>query len=262
MGQSQSEFSKCCCCGSQPVPPGSVTMEQAFNAAPTDEDVAWPPPDAAVSTAGNDDDEVALAMIPDAPKAVAMQKTSTSQDRASSSASRRTRQREASNSDSRKQKCDKENSMASSNITGPFREKEKHAKKKTQPGHGDSDAESKRAVKEFVQGMIKGQQLVVLLASGEKRQVLVSINKSLDKLKIQAKQSDTKAREIPLSSIDAILLGKDVTKVGRLESTLDETAVGLSLSNDQCIVFTMPDLKARDTLALCLGLFSDSVRKK
>jgi len=126
--------------------------------------------------------------------------------------------------------------------------------------------EAKRIIKEFVRTMVKGRSLTVVPASGKPRNCFVSMSRKLDTLKIRASEKDKgQARPIPLVDIDEILVGTDVSGSAAcegLETPLDDFCVTLVLTSMDCITFRMPDMDARDTLVMCLTMFSNEARAK
>lgn len=124
---------------------------------------------------------------------------------------------------------------------------------------------AKKIIKEFVKTMVKGRQLIVVLTSGQIRTVTVSLNRRLDSLRIRASAADSQEREIPLLELQEILVGPDLAGsevCEGLETPLDELCVTLALTTGACITFRMPDLESRDTMAMCLTMFSSEARQK
>mmetsp|Transcript_60092 Transcript_60092/g.176344 ORF Transcript_60092/g.176344 Transcript_60092/m.176344 type:complete len:231 (+) Transcript_60092:75-767(+) len=130
----------------------------------------------------------------------------------------------------------------------------------------EQKAEAKRIIKDFVKSMVKGKNLHVVLPNGQIRTVLASLSRALDVLKIKAgSNKEAQARAIPLSSIDEILVGTDIgdsEACEGMETPLDELSVTLALSSQECITFRMADIEARDTLVMCLTMFSNEARAK
>mmetsp|Transcript_12101 Transcript_12101/g.31978 ORF Transcript_12101/g.31978 Transcript_12101/m.31978 type:complete len:231 (+) Transcript_12101:164-856(+) len=130
----------------------------------------------------------------------------------------------------------------------------------------EQKAEAKRIIKDFVKSMVKGKNLHVVLPNGQIRTVLVSLSRALDILKIKAgANKDAQARAIPLATIDEILVGTDTgdsEACEGMETPLDELSVTLALSSQECITFRMSDVEARDTLVMCLTMFSNEARAK
>jgi len=125
--------------------------------------------------------------------------------------------------------------------------------------------EAKRIIKEFVRTMVKGRNLTVVPASGKPRPCFVSMSRKLDTLKIRAGEKDKQARPIPLTDIEEILVGTDTQgsqACEGLETPLDDLCVTLVLSGGDCITFRMPDMESRDTLVMCLTMFSNEARTK
>eukprot|EP00930_Biecheleria_cincta_P061716 TRINITY_DN47280_c0_g1_i1.p1 TRINITY_DN47280_c0_g1~~TRINITY_DN47280_c0_g1_i1.p1 ORF type:complete len:219 (-),score=43.66 TRINITY_DN47280_c0_g1_i1:84-740(-) len=120
--------------------------------------------------------------------------------------------------------------------------------------------ETKRAIKKFVQSMVKGQQIDVVVAGSQKyRTVVVSLTKELNALAI--KSGEKHQREISLAMVEAVHVGQGAA-AGNRSRDADSMLVTLELSNRQCIKFRAKDEAERDMLAMCLTLFSDHVRKK
>jgi len=126
--------------------------------------------------------------------------------------------------------------------------------------------EAKRIIKEFVRTMVKGRSLTVVPASGNARTCFVSMSRKLDTLKIRASEKkDQQARPIALVDIEEILVGTDVggsQACEGLETPLDDLCVTLVLTSLDCITFRMPDMDSRDTLVMCLTMFSNEARAK
>lgn len=125
--------------------------------------------------------------------------------------------------------------------------------------------EAKRIIKEFVRTMVKGRNLTVVAANGNARTCFVSMSRKLDTLKIKASEKDKQSRPIPLVDIEEILVGTDVAgsqACEGLETPLDDFCVTLVLTSMDCITFRMPDMDSRDTLVMCLTMFSNEARAK
>lgn len=125
--------------------------------------------------------------------------------------------------------------------------------------------EAKRIIKEFVRTMVKGRNLTVVAANGNVRTCFVSMSRKLDTLKIKASEKDKQSRPILLVSIEEILVGTDVAgseACEGLETPLDDLCVTLVLTSLDCITFRMPDMDSRDTLVMCLTMFSNEARAK
>lgn len=126
-------------------------------------------------------------------------------------------------------------------------------------------SEAKRIIKEFVRTMVKGRTLTVVPANGNVRKCFVSLSRKLDALKIRANEKDKQARAIALVDIDEMLVGTDVSgsqACEGLETPLDDLCVTLVLASGDCITFRMPDMDSRDTLVMCLTMFSNEARAK
>lgn len=122
--------------------------------------------------------------------------------------------------------------------------------------------ETKRVIKKFVQSMVKGQQIDVVVAGSQKqRTVVVSLNRELDVLTIKGKMGDKHLREIPLAMVDAVHVGSGAPAANGHRDA-ESMLVTLKLSNQQCIKFCAKSEAERDVLAMCLTLFSDRLRKK
>lgn len=122
--------------------------------------------------------------------------------------------------------------------------------------------ETKRVIKKFVQSMVKGQQIDVVVAGSQKqRTVVVSLNRELDCLTIKGKMGDKNLREIPLAMVDAVHVGAGAPAANGHRDA-ESMLVTLKLCNQQCIKFCAKDKTERDALAMCLTLFSDRLRKK
>mmetsp|Transcript_121807 Transcript_121807/g.190262 ORF Transcript_121807/g.190262 Transcript_121807/m.190262 type:complete len:215 (+) Transcript_121807:133-777(+) len=127
----------------------------------------------------------------------------------------------------------------------------------------EQQKEAKRIIKEFVRTMVKGRQLTVVPVSGKPRSCFVSMNRKLDTLKIRANQNDKNSRAIPLADIEEIVVGTDTAgsqACEGLETPLDDLCVTVVLASLDCITFRMADMEARDTLVMCLGMFSNNAR--
>lgn len=126
-------------------------------------------------------------------------------------------------------------------------------------------SEAKRIIKEFVRTMVKGRTLNVVPANGNVRACFVSMSRKLDTLKIRASEKDKQARAIPLVDIEEILVGTDVggsQACEGLETPLDDLCVTLVLTSADCITFRMQDMESRDTMVMCLTMFSNEARAK
>lgn len=120
--------------------------------------------------------------------------------------------------------------------------------------------EAKRIIKEFVTGMVKGKEIIVVSPTGAFMDCLLGLTRELAVLKVKPKwPKDAHARRIPLSTVDQILVGKD-TGYSQMETPLDEFCVTLVLNSDDCVTFRMTCVESRDTLAACLTMFANESR--
>mmetsp|Transcript_21371 Transcript_21371/g.61839 ORF Transcript_21371/g.61839 Transcript_21371/m.61839 type:complete len:260 (+) Transcript_21371:80-859(+) len=119
------------------------------------------------------------------------------------------------------------------------------------------------AVLNFVRSMVRWRTLDVVLPSGSSTTCYCSPSRSLDELRIRAREHDRHARHIWLTSVREIIAGSDISKsvlCETLETPLDSLTVTLALDDDSCITFRMKDIEERDTFAMCLTLFRNQLR--
>jgi len=122
--------------------------------------------------------------------------------------------------------------------------------------------EAKRIIREFVTGMVKGQEVIVVTPTGSFIDCLLGLTRGLDTLKVKPKwPKDAHARRIPLSSVDEILVGTD-TGYSQMETPLDDFCVTLVLNSADCVTVRMSDVDSRDTLAACLTMFCNDARSQ
>mmetsp|Transcript_30764 Transcript_30764/g.56821 ORF Transcript_30764/g.56821 Transcript_30764/m.56821 type:complete len:235 (+) Transcript_30764:147-851(+) len=124
---------------------------------------------------------------------------------------------------------------------------------------------AKNIIKDFVKTMVKGKQIHVVLPNGNIRVCFVALSRKLDTLKIKANEKDKQSRNIALANIEEIVVGQDTGEIAAfegLETPLDEMSVTLALQSSECITFRMPDPDSRDTLVMCLTMFSNEARAK
>eukprot|EP00747_Dinoflagellata_sp_TGD_P168006 gnl/TRDRNA2_/TRDRNA2_193465_c0_seq1.p1 gnl/TRDRNA2_/TRDRNA2_193465_c0~~gnl/TRDRNA2_/TRDRNA2_193465_c0_seq1.p1 ORF type:complete len:354 (-),score=59.30 gnl/TRDRNA2_/TRDRNA2_193465_c0_seq1:67-981(-) len=129
----------------------------------------------------------------------------------------------------------------------------------------DQRLEAKRLIKDFVKTMVRGRQFSVIMPNGVLRNCHCSLSRKLDALVIRSSPKDKNERKIPLTSIEEILAGSDKTESAAFEglkTPLDDLSVTLALNSGECISFRLPDMEARDTLVMCLTMFSNQVREE
>lgn len=120
--------------------------------------------------------------------------------------------------------------------------------------------DAQKLVKKFVQKMVRGRELRMLSTSGRSLLCLVQLDREIRNISIQlAGKKDAKQRFVSLKSIDEICVGEDVSDDVALP--VDENSVTLVLEEGQAIAFQLENLEARDTFAMCMGMFVDGNRK-
>lgn len=125
------------------------------------------------------------------------------------------------------------------------------------PGPADcqQQREAKVLIKGFVKDMVKGKDVNVLAPSGDLKRCSVSLNRSLDTLKIKMGSA---SRRIALTDLDEIHAGAE--DVEDINTPLDELCATLFLSSGDAISFRLVDIEERDTFILCLTMFADKLR--
>merc|ERR1712012_821468 len=88
---------------------------------------------------------------------------------------------------------------------------------------------ARKAVKQFTKDMVKGQPLVVILpGSGQRKTCFCGLSKKLDHLRVKPSKNAKKVRDVPLKSIQEMLVGSDISESLLLEGVatpLDELSV-------------------------------------
>lgn len=121
-------------------------------------------------------------------------------------------------------------------------------------------SDAQKLIKKFVQKMVRGRELRMLSTSGRSLLCLVQLDREIRNISIQlAGKKDAKQRFVSLKSIDEICVGEDVSDDVALP--VDENSVTLVLEEGQAIAFQLENLEARDTFAMCMGMFVDGNRK-
>lgn len=110
--------------------------------------------------------------------------------------------------------------------------------------------QAKSLVKDFVKRMVKGQELSVMVVSGQLKTCTVSLTRKLDTLRIRTGKNK---RDIALTDIDEISVGVEVPE--GVMTPVDELCATLMLSTEDCITFRLPDVNERDTFVMCLLMF-------
>jgi len=114
-------------------------------------------------------------------------------------------------------------------------------------------------VKQFVRSFVKGQQVKVLVPSGEVTACIAQLDRKLTTFSIQrAGCEGAKKRHIPLEEITEVLVGSDGE--GEVALPLTESCITFLLESGQGIAFHFDDIEDRDAFALCLSMFVDGRR--
>mmetsp|Transcript_76824 Transcript_76824/g.237950 ORF Transcript_76824/g.237950 Transcript_76824/m.237950 type:complete len:256 (+) Transcript_76824:132-899(+) len=108
-----------------------------------------------------------------------------------------------------------------------------------------------QAMKSFVRGMVRGQQMGVIAPDGSLCTCSCSMDKRLRYFIIELKGSE---RRISLSSITEVFQGKEPEDI---DTPLDERCSTLMLERGDCISFHFPDVPAREHFAMCLQILVD-----
>lgn len=128
----------------------------------------------------------------------------------------------------------------------------------------DERKKAKGAVKVFVQKIVKGMELMVVLPNGTRKNCWVAITRKLDKLRIKSSKSSSGSKDVPMTNVDEILVGSDATQslaCEGIDTPLDELSVTLVLRTQDCITFRLPDTENRDTFVMCLSMFASEARQ-
>mmetsp|Transcript_35329 Transcript_35329/g.82522 ORF Transcript_35329/g.82522 Transcript_35329/m.82522 type:complete len:192 (+) Transcript_35329:157-732(+) len=103
-------------------------------------------------------------------------------------------------------------------------------------------------IRDFVMEFLQGVHLDAVLEDGS----LVPCRCIMDSnLSVLVLQVYTTTRQINLTSIQEICSGKELRDL-RVTTPLDDLCVTLVMSDDQCVSFKFPDVKAREHFATCM----------
>lgn len=105
--------------------------------------------------------------------------------------------------------------------------------------------EARQLIKDFVQAMVRGRHIAVVTASGDVRTCFCALTRQLDRLRISFDESESKVREVLLSSVAEIVVD---------ENPVDDLLATLVLDNEQSITFRPKSMDERDKLAACLTM--------
>ncbi|CAJ1360924.1 unnamed protein product [Effrenium voratum] len=116
---------------------------------------------------------------------------------------------------------------------------------------------AQQIINAFVEGLVAGRSLPTLLPGGRTTTSKVQMDRARTALSIH----QSGVRRVPLETIMAISVGAENAE--ELNLPLHDLCVTLMLDDEQTIfAFEFPDDEARDTFALCLGMFVDTRRSE
>lgn len=128
----------------------------------------------------------------------------------------------------------------------------------------DERKKAKGAVKDFVQKIVKGMDLVVVLPNGTRKNCWAAITRKLDKLRIKSSKSGSGSKDVQMADVDEILVGADASQslaCEGIDTPLDALSVTMVLSTQDCITFRLPDDDTRDTFVMCISMFATEARQ-
>uniref|UniRef100_A0A7S0F9I6 Uncharacterized protein n=1 Tax=Pyrodinium bahamense TaxID=73915 RepID=A0A7S0F9I6_9DINO len=114
---------------------------------------------------------------------------------------------------------------------------------------------AKSIVKDFVQDMVRGRRMRVMLPDGQRAIWGVGLARALDALKLK---DGAQLKRVELADITEIITGADAEGI---ETPLNELCATLLLASGETITFEFPDMEKRDTFVMCLAMFSDRLRQ-
>lgn len=110
--------------------------------------------------------------------------------------------------------------------------------------------EAKTLVKPFIKRMVKGATMDVMVESGQLKTCSVTLGRKLNYMKV--KLNETK-RKIEMRGVAEVIAGSHVEGI---TTPLDDLCATLVLASGECITFRCADAQERDTLTMCLTIFS------
>ena len=125
--------------------------------------------------------------------------------------------------------------------------------------NGDLTKSAQKAiVTKFVQEMVKGKEVEVVILSGERVMCFCKLSRALDVIKVKVAGHE---RSIPLLDVENIAIGADVKEI-EISTPVDDLCVSLMQVSGDCISFRLPDMDSRDTFAKSIHVFRDKLQSK
>jgi len=109
---------------------------------------------------------------------------------------------------------------------------------------------AQQIVDSFVAGMVAGRRMPILQAGGTST-CQVYLDQDVTAITIKGRANQV----VSLDDIAAITMGEDLPEGVQL--SVDELCVTMALYDGSSLAFRMEDMEARDTFALCIGMFVD-----
>lgn len=110
--------------------------------------------------------------------------------------------------------------------------------------------EAKTIVKPFIKRMVKGATIEVMVESGQLKECSMSLSRKLSYVKVRL---NGRSRKILMKEVEEVIAGADVEGIS---TPLDDLCTTVVMSSGECITFRCADVEERDTLTMCLTIFS------
>lgn len=117
-------------------------------------------------------------------------------------------------------------------------------------GSLDATAELREQMREFIQKLLSGLPLNVVLEDGETDPCKLTISKDLQQLQLQVGPD---VHDIWLRDVQHILPGRELDNIATT-MPLDDLCNTMVLQNNECVTFRFANLEERDTFAKCMKI--------